>query len=374
MADVIVFFLLFILPFIIAPFGVTQFENPKVIVGEIGIILLLITALFSKQTKISFRPRQLYLYFAILILSLVHVIFFKTELSFFGNVFRMQGIFLLWFLLLFSVLSSNSSFKKIPWFTYTFLLLVQLVAMYFLYVDENNRRIGTLGEPNAAAAFAIFLWPLSIFAIRKFGTSEKIGVLITLTIVMAILILTNSRSAMIAFAIQLVFILLQKTNISLVKTTFACFLLYLFSYILPFFDHAQFESRVQIWQSAVWANSNNFLFGHGFGNMERAIHESANQLGLLVQYNYIDSAHNLFLDWWVQGGIVGATVLILLISFTLMKFIRENNKRELVLLLGMITVLSFNPGSFVGLIGFWWLIGQGMREVGEPGETRTLNQ
>jgi len=113
------------------------------------------------------------LYTAIIILTIIDLLFFRTQLSFFGNVFRMQGIFLLWLLLLFSVLSSNISFKQIPWFVYGMLLLAELIVVFFLPLNASQRYVGTFGEPNALGAFAVFLWPFSFFTVKKFGMKEK---------------------------------------------------------------------------------------------------------------------------------------------------------------------------------------------------------
>lgn len=360
MARKIVFFLLFIIPFAITPFGIST-ETPKVVMGELGIILLLIASLFSQSMKISLNKRQLFLYLGILVVTMIDALFLKTSISLQGNAFRMQGVISVWFLLLFSYLSANASFKKVPWFLYAVLLAVELTAMVFLSVDENHRYVGTLGEPNATGAYALLLWPFSYFAVKKFGTREKVGMLIVLGMVGIILALTNSRSAIIAFGIQIVFIFLKRINVSTVKTAVVCVLLYFTSYILPFFDHTPFENRVQIWQSALAANNQNLLFGHGFGNLEKALHMSAQRIGLMVQYTYVDSAHNIFLDWWVAGGIIGVLLLVSIVYLSFVKFMREHNERELVLFLGTITVLSFNPASIAGLLAFWWLMGQGMK-------------
>jgi O-antigen ligase len=361
MPAIIVFFLLFILPFLIAPFGITEFENPKVIVGEAGIIILLFLSFFIKKFTFHYRAPQVGLYVVIIIVTIIDLLFLRTQLSFFGNVFRMQGIFLLWLLLIFSVLSANISLKQISWIIYGIILLSELVALLFLPLNASQRYVGTLGEPNALGAFAIFVWPFSFFAIKKFGTKEKVGMFFILLIVSAILFLSNSRSAMIAFGIQLLCIFLYKYKITMAKIVLVCGLCYLVSYAFPFFEHNIYENRVDIWQSAVFAGFSHPFLGFGFGNMEIVLHKAAAHLGLPIQYYYIDSSHNIFLDWWVQGGIVGIIVLPGLIYLTFKKFIKEKNIREFVLLSGIVTALSFNPASIVGLIGFWWLIGQGLK-------------
>jgi len=155
---------------------------------------------------------------------------------------------------------------------------------------------------------------------------------------------------------------LYKYKVSPAKIFFVCAICYLASYAFPFFEHNPYENRVEVWQSAVFAGFSNPFLGNGFGNTEIALHTAAAHLGLPIQYYYVDSSHNLFLDWWVQGGIIGLSVLLGLVYLTFKKFIKEDNIRELVLALGIVTALSFNPASIAGLVGFWWLIGQGLRK------------
>ncbi len=358
--------LLFILPFLIAPFGITEFENPKVIVGEAGIILLFFSSFLTNKFTFRYRAPQVLLYAVIVVLTVIDLLFFRTQLSFFGNVFRMQGIFLLWLLLLFSVLSANISQKRIPWFVYGILLLAELIAVFFLPLNASQRYVGTLGEPNALGAFAVFIWPFAFFAIKKFGKKEKAGIALILFVVSILLILSDSRSAMIAFGIQLVCIGLYKYKMPTAKIVLICTICYLVSYVFPFFEHNLYENRVEVWQSAVAAGFSHPLLGYGFGNTEIALHSAAAHLGLPIQYYYIDSSHNIFFDWWVEGGIIGIGVLLGIVYLTFKNLIKEENIRELVVAFGLVTVLSFNPASVVGMLGFWCVIGQGLKNNKSP--------
>lgn len=358
MATSIVFFLLFILPFIIAPFGITQFENPKVIFAEAGVILLFLLSLFTNQISLKFPHKQLIFYGSIIFLTIIDLIFLRTNISFFGNAFRLQGIFLIWLLLIFSFLSKNVSLKSVPWFVYASILLAETLVMFFLPLNESNRRVGTFGEPNALAAFVVFLWPFIFFSIKKFKTPEKIGIVLSFVLVCIILFFSGSKSAMIALVTQLVFVLLQKTNLSKLKIVVLCLCIYAISYVFPLFNQNPYENRVEVWRAAGFAGQVK-PFGWGFGNTETAMHYSAKKIDVPVQYYYVDSAHNIFLDWWVQGGVLGLGIMVGIVCYCLITFIKTENTRNLVLLLGLVTTLSFNPASVVELLGLWWLIGQG---------------
>lgn len=366
MSAILAFFLIFIVPFIIAPFGITQFENPKVIFAEAGIILLFLLSFFSKKKSVGLINPQTILMAIVIFLTSIDLIFFRTGLSLFGNIFRTQGIFLLWLLMLFAFSSHDTSFKKIPWWVYSILLYLQLIFVFVFSQNESRRYIGTLGEPNMLASFAIFLWPFALpsevpLGGTKEGLLSKLGLIITFLAVITILILSNSKSGMIAFGIQMVFLLLSKFKLSVYKITLICLVIYFLSYIFPFFEHNQYENRVEVWKSAVSAGFSSPLIGNGFGNTELALHLAAHRLDLPIQYYYVDSSHNIFLDFWVEGGIVGLMVMIGLVFMTFKNFTRQKNIRGLVLFFGLLTALSFNPASIAGLLGFWWLIGQGIK-------------
>lgn len=357
----ICFILLFILAFLIAPFGVTEFENPKVIVAEAGILLLLFYFLFTKKNTFRLPQKQVMLYSLLLLVTVIDLLFLRTPISFFGNVFRMQGIYLLWLLLLFSILSASVTFKSVAWYWYGLLLLIESIVVFFLPLNASQRFVGTLGEPNALGAYVIFLWPFAYFGIKKYGMLEKAGSILIFFMVILLIFLTGSISALLAFIVQIVCIFLYKKKIAVKKIVFICLFIYACSYVLPFFENNPYENRVEVWQSAVVAGFTNPILGNGFGNSEFALHKSAKQLGLPIQYYYVDSAHNIFLDWLVQAGVVGFIVLCYLVYLSINKFVQTGNFRELVLIFGMIIVLSFNPASIIGLLGFWWLIGQGLK-------------
>lgn len=362
MPGALCFFLLFLLPFVIAPFGVTEFEVPKVIFAEACIIFLFLLSLISKNNSFRVTSMQLYLYGAIFFITLLDLVFLRSPLSFFGNAFRMQGIFLLWLLMLFSLVSQSYTFKRVPWYVFGILLLSETVAIFFLPLNASQRFVGTLGEPNALAAFVIFLWPFAYFGIQGGTRTKRIALVLLLLLVAVILFLTDSKSAMVALLIQLSAIILAKKKMSAKKIVLICLALYLLSYLLPFFSHNTYENRVEVWRSALYVGFTHPQ-GVGFGNTEFALHNSAKLQGLPIQYYYVDSAHNIFLDWWVQGGIIGFLILFALVYLTSKKFVKMENFRELVLFLGMLIVLSFNPASIIGLLGFWWLIGQGLQGV-----------
>lgn len=360
MASVITFFLLFILPFVIAPFGVTQFEDPKVIFAEGGVLLLLLARLFTKGQTNSVSKIVLWIFSIVFLLTIVDILFLKTEISIFGNVFRLQGIFLLWLLLLFSYLSSTVFLQRIPYYIYTFILFVESISLFFLPLNESQRYVGTLGEPNAVAAFSIFVLPFVFFSIKKFGKMEILFTAISLILVGSIIYFSGSKSAAIALFIEILFVTLYKMKISLKKCIAICMGLYLLSYTLPFFQYVPYENRTEIWKAALGAGNSRPYIGWGFGNIEYALHASATKTGLAIQYYYVDSAHNIFFDWYVAGGIVGFTSILILVAIAFLKFFNKKDIRSLTLFLGMITVLSFNPASVVGLLGFWWILGQGV--------------
>lgn len=360
MTSFLVFSLLFLLPFLIAPFGVTQFETPKVIFAEAGTLVLLLFLVIHQKVSFHAEKIRIILFGLILLLTFIDLFFFRTSISFFGNAFRMQGIFLLWLLLLFSYFSSGISFRNIPWWIFGGLIVAEYIEMIRLPLNASQRYVGTLGEPNAAAAFLVFLWPFLFFSIKKF-TKWKIALFILcLAVTIYVFFLTGSRSAMIAFAIQALFIVLYRLKLSIKKSVIICLCFVFASFSLPFFEKdIPYENRLEVWTAGYYAGLTHPMIGNGFGNTEYSLHQAAQLHKLRIRFYYVDSAHNILLDWWVQGGIIGLGVLCSLLFLSFKQFMLRKDPRNIVLLLGILTVLSFNPASVIGLLQFWWLIGQG---------------
>jgi O-antigen ligase len=137
-------------------------------------------------------------------------------------------------------------------------------------------------------------------------------------------------------------------------------ILLLFSLIPPIVDkHTLYENRGEIWRTALYAGYEHPVLGWGFGNTEVAFKDYNLKLYNNLRGYYVDSSHNFVLDWWVQGGVVGLTLLSLLLLDAFKGYMYAKNRQYLVLLLGVITVMSFNPVSVVTLVQFWWLISSG---------------
>lgn len=356
MSSYIVTFLLFGLYLIVIPLGISPFEAPKVIIAEILIdLLLLVNILKFKKADFKYfiTPQTIFLGI-IFLLAVDQLLIFHPKGAFFGNPFRLQGIFLLLHLLIFSFISRNISLpsggsKFFYFFSFTFLIMGTIILGF----NENNRAFGTLGEPNALAATALFIWPFVFF---KGQRSVKIA---SFLLCLVIIYLSGSRAGLVGFMIEIVFIVLtQALKLSLLKTAFISLVLVFLALFLPFAENSGwFENRGQIWQTAITAGLKSPIIGYGFGNIQDPIRQTAAELNNNVQYQIVDSAHNFLLDFWIQGGAVAVISILLLILLSIQGMIIHKREIELVAFFGLITAMLFNPVSVVNLLAFWWLIG-----------------
>lgn len=357
MAAFLVTFLLFILFFIVIPVGISPFEAPKVILAELVIELLVIARLFKikKSDFKNFLHSQAIFIAVLFFLSLVDFLIFKPEGTFFGNLFRLQGLLLFWHLLLWPFLSADINIEKIQKWLLPLAFITLLLGTLILGVNQNNRAFGTLGEPNALATTALFFFPFMFFLYKK--RLLRTGVILA---TLAIISLASSRAGLLGFITQGILLLsYYRVKLSLYRSTSIVIIFMLVSLILPLTQSSLLENRSQIWQTALVAGLKSPIIGQGFGNIQKPIHDTAIALNNPVQYQVVDSSHNFVLDFWVQGGIVGVLSVLILIFLTLQSFVSRKKIVELAAFLGLITAMLFNPVSVVHLIAFWWLIGQG---------------
>jgi O-antigen ligase len=359
--DKLTFGLLFLLAFVVFPIGVTPFETPKVLLAEfiMGLVILLNIQSKSWLIKIS-NSKFLYFFGGLVVLSLFNLIFYHTSSSLFGNSFRPQGTVLLWFLLFFSLFSKSLDWSKINSSFILVLLAVQLLLAIFVSTG-TNRAVGSLGEPNALAGFAIFLWPFLF--LKSADRSSRITGLVGLIMTFLLVLFSGSRSGLVALIIQLIFLTLTKFRVPTKKSTLTCVSLIFISLSLPFLNISDsYENRVEVWQTALRAGLDKPVLGWGFGNTQVALHQASLELNNSLRGYVVDSSHNIFLDFFVQGGLVGLVLFSLILFFTFKNLMKKDQQLELMLLLGLITVMNFNPSSIVNLIQLWYLVGVVLKE------------
>ena len=182
-----------------------------------------------------------------------------------------------------------------------------------------------------------------------------------ISIAMLLILFSGSRSGFIAFGLQSLFLLLKYFNVSFSKSAAICLALFISSLLLPFMQRQMvFENRADVWRVAFAAGAEKPIFGWGIGNTEKALHDTSVKINNVVRYQKVDSSHNVFLDWWVQGGIIGLGLFLYIVGSTMLQLIRQKETLHVVLLIGIVTVMSFNPVSIVTLIHFWWILGWGI--------------
>lgn len=360
-ASYLLFTLLFLLPFLAIPNIPFGFEQPKVFAAQLLIIFIIAIIVFKQGLKPFYQINKLSLILisALIILSIVQLFLFQSWDQLFGNVFRLQGIFLLWYLILFALCSKQIKLPSLPSYIYFLLLTALMLSTLSLGTNSAARFIGTLGEPNALGATAIFFLPFVIF-----NQPKKI-ILLGALAAFLIVLLSGSRSSLIAFILEISFILLVfKTKLPLLFSIIFITLLMILSLTLPFFENnGWYESRAEIWQVSLEAGLSQPFLGWGFGNTQKAISDTANLLGSNVKFSVVDSSHNFLLDYFIQAGILGLVIILALVILSFKFFYQQKDYLKLTLLFGILTVMLFNPVSIVTLICFWWLIGQGTAKV-----------
>jgi O-antigen ligase len=363
----LIYFLLFFVPLIFLPYISLSFEPPKVLASELVIGLLCAYTVFTGLFKLSKMDKKLNLIIcSLFLLSLFHLIFDPSRGNLFGNVFRLQGTILFWFLLALTLVAQNTYFRLKQRYIY-FSGFLAIVISGFVFGDNSaGRWIGSLGEPNALAAVIVMIFPFVFLSFKNFWIKA-------LTIILSLVVInfSESRSGLIGFGLELLFITIIKIFKERYKlAVIVCGILVTLSLILPIVERQyflktntnpyilRFEDRAEIWEAAVNAGLSSPIYGSGLESIQEQIRMSAKKMNANSQHQIIDSSHNFILDFWIWGGAIGVLLMVYLIILTLKNLIKKKLVIETTIFIGLLSVLSFNPTTVVVLVGFWWVIGR----------------
>jgi len=351
-------FLLFILPFLVFQFGISPFETPKIFIAQGAILLFVLSLLIFKKDFFLFSKDSVLLRFLIGVgaLLVLQLIIFRDNSILFGGVYRLQGLFFMVSLLIFTYCSAQFRIKVNPLYIVVLLIAHTLLALG-LGVNESNRAFGTLGEPNSLAAYTLFLWPFILLSTQKVTLVVKV---LTAGLVLLLLYISGSRSGLIALFSQCVFLAILYKNISHKLAFCAAVAILAISLLSPFISQTYYENRADIWKAAVQAGYAKPVTGSGFGAIHDALSKTTAYKNTTLKARTVDSTHNIFLDWWVQGGVLGVLLLGALLYRSSSVFIAQNNTLILTIFIGILGAFLFNPMSIILHLGLWWIVGQSL--------------
>lgn len=340
-------FLILLTPLVLGPFGISLSNFPKTIffstLTEIIFILYLLLVLFDSKylPKLSILVLTLSIYLGVLVLTSLTGINFN--LSFFGDLRRVEGVihhlhFLVFFLVLISIFQ-----KKKDWlllFKTTVIVsalsslagILQKLDIFSFYGLSPSRISGTWTNPDFFAPYIVLAIFLAIYLLREEKDKNWRVVWTSILILnLVTLILSGTRAAWVGFGVGIIFlfsfwffgpsklnprtrkailfgilvlsilvliIILNQEELSFAKKG-------LIQRALTVFDLSVIfrSSRLPVWQIAIEAWEERPIFGWG--------HESSSYLADkyfragFLQYIHFDRPHNKILEAMTSTGVIG---------------------------------------------------------------------
>lgn len=224
-----------------------------------------------------------------------------------------------------------SVFGLIQYWTHLFLPL-----RFWGYGEEVKRITSIFEYPNA---LALYLAPLFVFFLtlytKGYDLGKKYWPLLGLFAMAATVLLTYSRGAWLGIIVGITVLILRQTGVSLRKWgTVAIIALLILSPLLftrfkSTFHDASSSERMELYRVGANKILHQPLLGNGLYGFQETLKDS-DYKGEILNY-----PHNIFLNFWLETGLLGVLSFALLIFFSLSQYRRQP------------TVLKFAAGLFL---------------------------
>ncbi len=313
----------------------------------IGIIFLLWVFSYKKEIKVSeffIEYRKYVIFGGIMFLGILLSTFFS------GNQLQSWGIIKSWFfmpLVLFFLTWNIIEKEKINQIFLVYSLSAFFVALiscgYYIanFLTYDNRLTGIFNSPNYLAMYLAPAIIIFIFQKNKF----RIGYFLFLIPILVALFLTYSYSAWFSVIISLIVIVLMKNkNIFKKLVIVGIIILVLFlsqlnnkklTDLLSANPRSSLASRIMIWQASQKMIEDNFVFGVGPGNFQKTYLEYQKFFPLYLEWA-VPHPNNLYLTWWLSGGVLGIGGFLGLASLFLRDvFIKSKKESNQILLVAL---------------------------------------
>jgi O-antigen ligase len=351
-------FLLFILSFILFPIGISPFETPKLFIAQGAIFLFALYSILFDKDFFSYPKDKILLisFCSIIVLAVTQALVYQDTEVLFGGIYRLQGLFFILIMLLWAYTSARFS-VVLPVQVLYGILIAHILLGIVLGTNDAGRVYGLLGEPNSFAAYLLFLFSLIILHKKSI---EKMHFFLASVLIVVGLYISGSRSAIIAFCSQILFLGLIYKNISKKIALSVSLVILLISLVTPFFNQTYYENRADIWRASLQAGLAQPIIGNGFGAIHTALSKTFTYKTTTLKARTIDSTHNIVLDWWVQAGLIGISLIVTILGRTMVLLYQQKNTVLLTALLGILGAFLFNPMSVVLHVCLWYIVGQAL--------------
>ena len=357
--------------------------------GMVGLSFALWIALCMGDRRYLPRPSLiLALFGAVLALLLIaNINALVPWLSFFGRTERMDGYFGFCYLGLFvltatSLLDTDAWRRRFVAATLAVSVLVAGVGFWQVWAFSVRGRpelqvFSTLGNPTYLGQYAALMICLACWLSARARSFGRIGCALATILNLAILYLSQGRGAALALLAAGAVAVVSASDPAwrkglLAGTIMAAAilvgmpLLHAYLPLLPryrfFLDISLSDTRTQIWAMAWQAIERRPILGWG-------------QEGMLVSGGWqfhVDRAHNLILDWLVQGGILGLALWLGLLAAVARRVWETQAGAERAALFALLVVYLVSDMVLFDTLTSYLVLGTVMALVGASPTRRDL--
>ena len=329
-------------------------------------ILIILTALFVFLfNKKEFEIKRFFLKYKGYVLAAL-LIFLGLLLSAFfnGNNQDSWGIIKSWFLLpIIFTLTCGLVVKKenveniFKAYFYSSVAVAIISLGYFISqkVTYDGRLSGLFPSPNY---LAMYLSPAIIFFSFQ-SRKDKLKIIIPFGLILIAFYLTYSYAAWLSVIFSLALIIIWENRklsknlcFKLSGLLLIIFLLLLsqlhkdkFNSLITLNDRSSLASRVMIWKASVKMIENNFWFGIGAGNFQDVYLEYQKFYPPYLNWA-VAHPNNLYLAWWLYGGVAGIIGFFALIVLFLQSVLRKTEPKGVLSIAAGIMLVILIHGVF----------------------------
>ncbi len=329
-----IYFAIFLIPFVMNPFGFQTFGIVKVcfflvvlggFLGYMGIRCLLCKRLLAGPPVAGGVNKGVLVFLLFWVLSFFLSVLFSLNpaQSLFGEYFYLQGaLFYLFvavhFLICWKVFSEKGmieKFLKVVKWVGLGVAAYSIVQYFFLDPEVVGRAYGTVGNPNFLAQFLIFPLFVVLFERGKWWKWLFLGV------ILLAVFMTGSRAVMLGVLVSLYlwFLFYGKLG-KFWKLVFSVVLVGIVvgGFLLLDFDMRSVNSRLLLWGSiGDLVNLRDFVFGSGIETFARRYVEVMPKEVFEYEnfFTIATNMHNEVLHSFVERGIVGMILYLIPVGF-----------------------------------------------------------